>query len=50
MNFETFIGLRYLLSKKKHNILSLITLISIAGVTVGVMALTVVLSVVSGFE
>ncbi len=50
MNFETFIGLRYLLSKKKHNLLSLITLISIAGVTVGVMALTVVLSVVSGFE
>lgn len=50
MNFETFIGLRYLLSKKKHHLLSLITLISIAGVTVGVMALTVVLSVVSGFE
>lgn len=50
MNFETFIGLRYLLSKKKHHLLSLITLISIAGVVVGVMALTVVLSVVSGFE
>ncbi|MCC7459790.1 MAG: FtsX-like permease family protein [Proteobacteria bacterium] len=50
MNFESFIGLRYLLSKKKHHLLSLITLISIAGVVVGVMALTVVLSVVSGFE
>ncbi len=50
MSFEYFIGLRYLLSKKKHHLLSLITLISIAGVTVGVMALTVVLSVVSGFE
>jgi lipoprotein-releasing system permease protein len=50
MNFETFIGLRYLLSKKKHHLLSLITLISIAGVVVGVMALAVVLSVVSGFE
>jgi lipoprotein-releasing system permease protein len=50
MSFETFIGLRYLLSKKKHHLLSLITLISIAGVAVGVMALTVVLSVVSGFE
>lgn len=50
MNFETFIGLRYLLSKKKHHLLSLITLISIAGVMVGVMALAVVLSVVSGFE
>lgn len=50
MPFETFIGLRYLLSKKKHKLLSLITIISIAGVVVGVMALTVVLSVVSGFE
>lgn len=50
MSFEYFIGLRYLLSKKRHQLLSLITLISIAGVTVGVMALTVVLSVVSGFE
>ncbi len=50
MKFEPFIGLRYLLSRKKHHLLSLITLISIAGVAVGVMALTVVLSVVSGFE
>lgn len=50
MSFEYFIGLRYLLSKKRHQLLSLITLISIAGVVVGVMALTVVLSVVSGFE
>ncbi|MCB0327389.1 MAG: FtsX-like permease family protein [Bdellovibrionales bacterium] len=50
MRYETFIGIRYLLSRKRHKLISLITLISIVGVAVGVMALNVVLSVVSGFE
>ncbi|MEZ4703770.1 MAG: ABC transporter permease [Bdellovibrionota bacterium] len=50
VNYETFIGIRYLLSRKRHKLISLITAISIAGVSVGVMALNVVLSVVSGFE
>ncbi len=49
-NYELFIGLRYLKSKRKNTFVSLITLISIIGVTVGVMALIIVLAVMSGFE
>ncbi len=49
-NYELFIGLRYLKSKRKNAFVSLITLISIIGVTVGVMALIIVLAVMSGFE
>src|SRR5262249_18813950 len=44
------IGFRYLLSRKHNALLSVITVISIIGVALGVAALCVVLSVVSGFE
>lgn len=47
--FEWFIGLRYLRAKHKHGFISLISFISVAGITVGVIALIVVLSVYSGF-
>ena len=50
MNFECFIALRYLRAKRKQAFISLITLISIAGVAVGVMALIVVIAVMTGFE
>ena len=50
MRYEWFIGLRYLKAKRKQAFISIITLISIAGVTVGVMALIVVLAVMTGFE
>lgn len=50
MQFEDFVGLRYLMAKRDRNMLSVITLISIGGVAVGVMALIVVLSVMGGFE
>lgn len=50
MAYEFLIGFRYLKSRKRNSLLSVITVISIAGVAVGVMALAVVLSVVSGFE
>ena len=50
MGYEWFIGLRYLKAKRKQTFISIITIISIAGVMVGVMALIVVLSVMSGFE
>ena len=42
--------MRYLRGKRKSRLLSLITVIAVAGVAVGVMALVVVMSVVSGFE
>jgi lipoprotein-releasing system permease protein len=50
MKYEWFIGLRYLKAKRKQSFVSIITVISIAGVTVGVMALIIVLAVMSGFE
>jgi len=50
MPFELFIGSRYLRAKQKQSFISLITLLSIAGVTVGVMALIVVIAVMTGFE
>lgn len=50
MSFELFIGLRYLKAKRKSTFISIITFISTAGVTLGVMALIVVLAVMTGFE
>jgi lipoprotein-releasing system permease protein len=50
MRYEWFIGLRYLKAKRKQTFISIITVISIAGVMVGVMALIVVLAVMSGFQ
>jgi lipoprotein-releasing system permease protein len=50
MSFELFISRRYLRSKQRHTFISLITWLSVAGVTVGVMALIVVIAVMAGFE
>lgn len=50
MPFELLIGLRYLKAKRKSTFISIITFISIAGVTLGVLALIVVLAVMTGFE
>jgi len=50
MSYELFIGLRYLKAKRKQTFISVITFISILGITVGVTALIVVLSVMTGFE
>jgi len=50
MFFESFLGIRYLKAKRKQAFISVITLISAAGVMVGVMALIVVLSVMNGFR
>jgi lipoprotein-releasing system permease protein len=50
MPYEFVVGLRYLKSQRRQTFISLITVISIGGVTVGVMVLIVVLAVMSGFE
>ena len=50
MSYELFIGLRYLKAKRKQGFISVITFISIAGITLGVMALIIVISVMGGFE
>ena len=50
MPIEFFISRRYLKSRQKQAFISLITLLSIAGVTIGVMALIIVIAVMAGFE
>ncbi len=50
MSFEYFIGRRYLRARQKQAFVTLITLLSTAGITVGVMALIVVIGVMKGFE
>ena len=50
MSFVTFVSGRYLRTRQKRAFISLITVLSIAGVTVGVMALIVVIAVMAGFE
>ncbi len=49
MSFEWFVSRRYLRAKRKQKFISLISLISVLGVAVGVLALIVVLSVYTGF-
>ncbi len=48
--YYLFIALRYFKSKKKHSGISINTVISIAGVALGVMTLITVLSVMTGFH
>ena len=48
--YELFISLRYLRARRRQGSISVITVISTAGVSVGVMALIVVMAVMSGFE
>lgn len=48
--FEIFVGLRYTRAKRRNHFISVISLISMLGIAVGVMALITVLSVMNGFE
>ena len=50
MNYELFIGLRYLRARRSETFISLITVISVLGVMIGVMTLNVVMAVMTGFE
>ncbi len=50
MNIPLYIARRYLVSKKSHNIINIISSISVAGVTIGTMSLIIVLSVFNGFD
>lgn len=47
---ELQIGLRYTRAKRRNHFISFISMISMLGITLGVMALIVVLSVMNGFE
>lgn len=50
MNFPFYIAKRYLIAKKKHTAINIISIISIVGVAIGAFALIVILSVFNGFE
>ncbi len=47
---ELFVGMRYLRAKRRTRFVSFITLISLLGISLGVAALIVILSVMNGFE
>ena len=48
--FELFVALRYLMAKRKQAVISVITVISVIGVTAGVMALVIALAITAGFR
>ncbi len=50
MNFEWFVSMRYLRAKRKQTFISVISFISIAGVTLGVASLILVLAIMTGFH
>jgi len=47
---ELFIGLRYTRAKRRNHFISFISMTSMLGIALGVMALITVLSVMNGFE
>ncbi|MCU0241668.1 MAG: lipoprotein-releasing system transmembrane subunit LolC, partial [Vicinamibacteria bacterium] len=50
MPFELRIALRYLIARRKQAFISLISIISILGVAVGVMALMIALGLMTGLQ
>ena len=50
LGFEGFVAVRYLLARRKQAFISLISAISILGVTVGVMALLIALALMTGLQ
>ncbi len=50
MRVDLYIARRYLISKKKTNVINIISGIAIAGVVIGTMALVIILSVMNGFQ
>ncbi|MDR2847503.1 MAG: ABC transporter permease [Bacteroidales bacterium] len=50
MNFSLLVARRYLLAKKSHHAVNVISAVSVVGVAVGTLALVVVMSVFNGLE
>lgn len=50
MNWQLSVAIKYLAAKRKEKFISIISLISILGVAIGVCALIIVISVMSGFD
>ena len=49
-NLETFIAIRYLKSKRDERFISISSLFSFIGITIGVATLIIVMSVMNGFR
>lgn len=49
-NLPFFIARRYLFAKKSHNVINIISAISVAGMAIGTAALVIILSVYNGFD
>ncbi|MDO5443896.1 MAG: ABC transporter permease, partial [Bacteroidia bacterium] len=50
MNLPFFIAGRYLFAKKSHNVINIISAISVIGMAIGTAALIIILSVYNGFD
>jgi lipoprotein-releasing system permease protein len=50
MNTELFIARRYLTAKRKQAFVSVITFISVLGITIGVAALIIAIALITGFQ
>jgi len=50
MRYELFIAKRYLTARRKQAFISVITFISILGITIGVMALVIAIALITGFQ
>jgi len=50
LKFSLFVAFRYLRARRKEAVISIITLISVAGVAAGVMALVIALAINNGFR
>jgi len=50
MNWTLFVSIRYLLAKRREKFISIVSGISVLGVAVGVSALIIVISIMTGFD
>lgn len=50
MHLSYFIARRYLFSKKRHNVINIISIVSACAIGIGCLALVVILSVYNGFD
>jgi lipoprotein-releasing system permease protein len=50
LNFPLYIAKRYFIAKKSHNVINIISWVSVSGIAVGTLALVIVLSAFNGLE
>lgn len=50
MRLTSFIAGRYLFARKSHNVINVISAISVVGMAIGTAALTIILSIYNGFD